>query len=188
MRIRKLFEAYVLSKDMPLEGRLFNMTIVLCLCGAVFGLTATAFQASSLISVLSIALLVVLLIFLLILCNWKRLYQIGGLIVVSTTCFLVFPFIFFSGGGLHSGMPAYFILGVVMIAVLLNGPRYVIALALYILCCIICYTLGYYFPGLVVPIASEFLVYGDISTSFIGASLLISLVLKYHERQTRQAQ
>jgi signal transduction histidine kinase len=187
-RIRQLFNAYVLNKEMPLEGRLFNMTLLLCLCGSLFGLTATAFQASSTISVLSIALLVALLIALLIICNWKRLYQFGGLIVISTTCFLVFPFIFFSGGGLHSGMPAYFILGVVMIAVLLNGLRHIIALVLYIFCCILCYTLGYYFPGLVTPIASEFLIYIDISTSFIGAGLIVSLVLKYHERQTREAQ
>jgi signal transduction histidine kinase/CheY-like chemotaxis protein len=186
-RIRQLFNTYILSKDMPLEGRLFNMTLMLCLCGSIFGLVTTALQASSVISVLSTALLVTLLFALLILCNWKRLYRLGGLIVVGTTCFLVFPFIFFSGGGLHSGMPAYFILGVVMIAVLLDGPRYLAALILYVVTCVVCYTLGYFYPDLVTPIASDFLIYADISTSFIGAGVLISLVLKYQERETLSA-
>jgi signal transduction histidine kinase/ActR/RegA family two-component response regulator len=185
--VRQLFNTYVLSKDMPLEGRLFNMTLILCICGSIFGLVTTALQASSIISVLSTALLVILLFVLLILCNWKRLYRLGGLIVVGTTCFLVFPFIFFSGGGLHSGMPAYFILGVVMIAVLLDGPRYLAALILYVIICVICYTLGYFYPDLVTPIASDFLIYVDISTSFIGAGVLISLVLKYQERETLRA-
>jgi signal transduction histidine kinase/CheY-like chemotaxis protein len=186
-KIRQMFNAYILSREMPLEGRLFNMTLLLCLCGSVFGLISTALQASSLISVLSIVLLVILLVVLFALCNWKRLYRLGGLIVVGTTCFLVFPFIFFSGGGMHSGMPAYFILGVVMIAVLLDGPRYIVALILYIIICVTCYTLGYYHPGLVTFITSDFLIYVDISTSFVGAGVLISLVLKYQERETLRA-
>jgi signal transduction histidine kinase len=112
---------------------------------------------------------------------------VGGFIVVATTCYVAFPFIFFSGGGIHSGMVAYFILGVVMIAVLLDGKTYFFALALYIIICIICYMMDYYYPDLVTPISSEFLVYIDISTSFIGSSLLISLVLKYQERETTRA-
>jgi signal transduction histidine kinase len=186
--IRKLFNKYISGDNMSFKGRLFNMTIILCLGGSLFGFVSTLLQASSLISVVSTALLVVILLALFILCNWKRAYQIGGIIVVATTCFLVFPFVFFSGGGLNSGMVAYFILGVVMIAVLLDGKSHLIALTLYLIICLTCYTLDYYFPELVTPIASDFLVYIDISTSFIGAGVLISLVLKYQEWQTTRAQ
>jgi signal transduction histidine kinase/CheY-like chemotaxis protein len=144
-------------------------------------------QASSVISVVSTAVLVALLVALLVLCNWKRAYDVGGLIVVGTTCFIVFPFIFFSGGGMNSGMVAYFILGVVMIAVMLDGRSYYIALVLYIITCLVCYTLDHFYHGLVTPIASDFLVYVDICTSFVGAAVLISLVLKYQDRETTRA-
>jgi signal transduction histidine kinase len=163
------------------------MTIIMCLGGAIFGFVSTALQASSTISVVSTAILIALLIVLFILCNWKRAYGVGGFIVVATTCFAAFPFIFFSGGGIHSGMVAYFILGVVMIAVLLDGKAYFLALTLYLIICITCYMLDYFYPDLVTPIATEFLVYMDISTSFIGSSLLISLVLKYQDRETTRA-
>jgi signal transduction histidine kinase len=185
--IWNLINTYLTGSDMPFKGRLFNMSIILCFGGAVFGFLSTLLQASSLISVLSTALLVAILIILFILCNWRRAYQVGGLIVVGTTCFVVFPFIFFSGGGLHSGMVAYFILGVVMITVLLDGKSHLVALALYLIICLTCYTLDYYFPQLVTPIANEFLVYIDISTSFVGAGVLISLVLKYQDRETTRA-
>jgi signal transduction histidine kinase/CheY-like chemotaxis protein len=186
-RIQQLFNTYILSKEMPLQGRLFNMTLLLCILGSLFGFASTALQASSPISIISTSLIVALLIFLLIFCNWKRLYHIGGIIVVSTTCFLGFPFVFFAGGGLESGMAAYFILGVVMIAVMLEGTTYLLALALYLVICVTCYTLGYYHSEWVTPIANDFLIYIDISTSFVGAALLISLVLKYQSRETTRA-
>ncbi|MDR0347052.1 MAG: response regulator [Coriobacteriales bacterium] len=186
-KIRQLFHAYVLSPRMPLRGRLFNMTIIMCLGGAIFGHISTMLQASSPISVISTGILVLLLIALLILCNWKRAYKVGALITIITTCFIAFPFIFFSGGGMHSGMVAYFILGVVMIAVLLEGKSYFMMLALYLVSCLVCYTLDYFFPSMVTPIANEFLVYADICTSFVGASVLISLVLKFQDRETTRA-
>jgi signal transduction histidine kinase/ActR/RegA family two-component response regulator len=186
-KIQDLFRTHILSKEMPLEGRLFNATTLMCLGGAIFGFSSTALQASSTISVVSVALLVMLLLALFIVCNWRRSYRLGTLILVVSVCFVAFPFIFFSSGGIHSGMLGYFILGVVTIAILLDGKRHIVVLLLYLVICVVCYTLGYLYPGLVTPIASEFLVYIDISTSLLGASVLISLVLKYQERETTRA-
>ncbi|MDR2586735.1 MAG: response regulator [Coriobacteriales bacterium] len=163
------------------------MTVVVCLCGALFGFVSTALQASSIISVASTLVLVVLLLALLIICNWKRIYRLGSFIVVAATCFFVFPFIFFSAGGLNSGMPIYFLLGVVMIAVLLSGWLYYVALGFYLVICITCFSLAYFYPTLVTPIANDFLIYSDIGTSFVGAGLLVSLVLKYQDHQTTRA-
>ncbi|MDR1083193.1 MAG: hypothetical protein LBL27_04930, partial [Coriobacteriales bacterium] len=150
-RLQKLVNNYLLSKTVPPEGRLFNLTLIVCLVGALFGAVSTALQASSFISVASTVILVLLLFILLIICNWKRIYRLGSFIVVVVTCFMVFPFIFFSAGGLSSGMTAYLILGVVMIAVLLDGIPHICALVLYIIICVVCYTLGYYFPDMVTP-------------------------------------
>jgi signal transduction histidine kinase len=186
-KLKNLVNTYLLSRDMPTQGRLFNMTVLLCLCGAVFGFISTALQASSIVSMISTSLLVALLLALLIFCNWKRLYQLGGIIVVSTTCFLVFPFIFFTAGGLHSGMPIYFLLGVVIITLLLKGWAHIVALGLYLIACVVCFALSYFYPELITPIANDFLVYSDVSTSFVGAALLVALVLKYHERETTRA-
>jgi signal transduction histidine kinase len=186
-KLKDFLASHLLSEHVPPEGRLLNMTVIVCLCGALFGFVSTALQASSIISVASTLVLVVLLLALLIICNWKRIYRLGSFIVVAATCFFVFPFIFFSAGGLNSGMPIYFLLGVVMIAVLLSGWLYYVALGFYLVICIVCFSLGYFYPTMIMPIASEFLIYSDISTSFIGAGLLVSLVLKYQDHQTTQA-
>ncbi|MDR1015019.1 MAG: response regulator [Coriobacteriales bacterium] len=186
-RIRRLLDTYLLGKEIPLKGRLFNMTLTLCLGGSLYGFVSTLLQASSVISIVSTLIPFLILIFLLVYCNWRRAYRLGSILVIGIVCFAVFPFIFFSSGGINSGMVTYFILGVVAITILIEGKGYYVALAGYIVTCVFCYTLDYYFPQLVTPIANDFLIFVDISTSFVGSAVLISLVLKYQDRETTQA-
>jgi signal transduction histidine kinase/DNA-binding response OmpR family regulator len=85
-------------------------------------------------------------------------------------------------------MPIYLLLGSEMIALLLRGKDFIIMLSIYIAINVACFYAQS--AGLipVTPIASERLIYVDIAVSFVVASILIILVLRYHQLEYIAAQ
>ncbi|MDR3289483.1 MAG: response regulator [Peptococcaceae bacterium] len=176
------------SENIPADARLFNVVLMFCLVGSLAGWLSTLLQASSSISVLSTSLLPVTIFLFLFWINKSRRYKLGGLLMCFLLCDIVFPFIFFSSGGIRSGMLAYLLLGIVLLSVLLHGKGYVLMLSLYLLISTGCFWMAYEHPQWVTPIASEFLICIDIATSFIFSSLLISLVIRYQHYEQVKAQ
>jgi signal transduction histidine kinase/DNA-binding response OmpR family regulator len=162
--------------------------MALSFAGGIFGLVSTALQASSLISVLAVSLMPISVALCMLWVNKRKIYKLGGVLVSFVFCDVGFPIVFFASGGANSGMIAYLVLGTVVTAVLVDGKRFIIMQALYLIMSLACFTAGYYYPELVTPIETEFLVYVDIATSFVAATLLISLVMKYQKREYVNAQ
>jgi signal transduction histidine kinase/CheY-like chemotaxis protein len=187
-KLKANLHRYLISKDTPLNGRLFNVTMVLGFVGSIGGWISTWLQASSSISIFSTSLLPVGIVLFFIWVNKTRNYRLGGLVASGVICDIVFPFIFFSSGGVYSGMIAYQLLGTVIISILLKGWDFFIMLTLFLVISASCFFLHYINPELVTPIASEFLIYADIASSFIIASILIVTVLKYQTREYINAQ
>jgi signal transduction histidine kinase/CheY-like chemotaxis protein len=155
--------------------------------GSLVGWISTVFQASSTISVISTALLPVSLLLFLFFVNKTRNYRMGSLLLVVTFCYIGFPFVFFSGGGIYSGMLAYMLLGTVIISILLNGKDLIIMLTMYFVISVACFFAQSADLLPVAPIATEALLYLDIAVSFVVSGILIGLVLKYQQREYENA-
>ncbi|MDR2672680.1 MAG: response regulator [Coriobacteriales bacterium] len=188
VRFRDFLIRYLISDETPLEGRIFNITMCLCTVGAVFGTLVTTVQLSSMISVILTLMLTAGIAVFTVICNRTRNYATGSLIICVLAGCVVFPFVYFSSGGISSGMLAYFLLGTVAISVLLQGARFYIVITLYIFICLGCYLINYLFPETVTTIGTESMVYMDVAASFTIASLLVAFTIKSQNLQFLKAQ
>ena len=112
-----------------------------------------------------------------------------GIILSIILIFLgLFTFLFFSGGGYHSGMPAFFIFGVVFTAFMLRGilmPIFlIIELVWYTLICVYAYRN----PQLAVSLNSEEAFLTDVLVCTIVVSVSLALTMYFQIRIYRKKQ
>ncbi|MDR1204424.1 MAG: bacteriohemerythrin [Peptococcaceae bacterium] len=187
-KIKDRMYFYLISEDTPMHGRLFNMIMLLSFAGSIVGSIVTLVESTSLMTVAATAWLPFTLLLAIVFVNKTQNYRLGSLLVSVTFCVIGFPFIFFSSGGIYSGMLAYMLLGAVVISVLLNGVDFIVLMGVYITVTIASFFIQSSGLILVTPIEPEILIYMDVAVSFLVASLLIGLVLKYQQREYVSAQ
>lgn len=104
-----------------------------------------------------------------------------------------FPLLFINSGGTESGMPVWFVLGLVYIFLLFEGRNFWIAMTLSLLSFLGTYLLCYYRPYLV-PKSTRFYSFSDSFVALVCVSLFIGILLKIQgktyeqEKQVAEAQ
>lgn len=104
-----------------------------------------------------------------------------------------FPLLFINSGGTESGMPVWFVLGLVYIFLLFEGRDFWIAMTLSLLSFLGTYLLCYYRPYLV-PKSTRFYSFSDSFVALVCVSLFIGILLKIQgktyeqEKQVAEAQ
>ena len=98
---------------------------------------------------------------------------------------IFFPTLFINSGGTESGMPVWFVLGLVYIFLLFEGRDFWIAMTLSLLAFLGTYLFAYYRPELV-PDSTRFYSFSDSFIALICVSLFIGIVLKLQSRTYEQ--
>ncbi|MDE7326664.1 MAG: response regulator [Lachnospiraceae bacterium] len=167
------------SEELPIGQRLFNViTIGGIFAGTVSTLIGIILQFS-ILSVIETAAVFLILLYLLYRANKNKKYDQAALMVCVGVNLILFPMIYFANGGMHSGMPLWFVLGVVFDFMLLEGKRFYIALAGSIVAVVVCALGSYYNPEFVLAIDSESGLYLDILQSFLIVSVIIGALVRY---------
>ena len=113
-------------------------------------------------------------------------YRLAYLLTVIGLFLVIFPTLFFTGGGYLSGMPAFFVFALVFSAFMLDGLTLWILVtleaALYAACCVI----AYLHPGTVTPISTPVAQMADViyavTVSGVALAIALHLLLRVHER------
>ena len=189
-KLVKSLKESLFSRELPLRGRLINNFLFLCTIGGVAGTISTIIQASSMVAIIMISLLPATTIFLQFWVGKTRRYRAGGFIVSLVLCDIVFPIIFFSSGGVRSGMLAYFILGSVTLFLLLgdNKRDCIIMTVLYLTINSICIFISYLYPSLVTPIQSESMLFLDVIVAFVVSASLVQMALMFQNHMYKKEQ
>ena len=189
-KIIGLIQKGFFSRDIPARGRLINICFFLVTIGGIAATISTIIQATNIVSIVSIMLLPISTTILQIWVGKTRRYRAGGFIVSIVLCDIVFPIIFFSSGGVHSGMIAYFILGVVMLFFFLgdNTLDCIIMTFFYLGINSTCIFISYKYPSLVTPIPSEALMFMDIIVALIVSGILVEVSMLIQNRMYKNEQ
>ncbi len=164
---------------MPIEQRLFNViTIGGIFAGTVSTLIGIILQFS-ILSVIETATVFLILLYLLYRANKNNSFDKAALMVCVGVNLILFPMIYFANGGMHSGMPLWFVLGVVFDFMLLEGKRFYIALFGGFLAVVLCALGSYFHPEYVLSIETELGVYLDIIQSIIIVSVIIGALIRF---------
>lgn len=106
------------------------------------------------------------------------------LLVIGTNV-VFFPMLFINSGGTESGMPVWFVLGLVYIFLLFEGRDFWIAMTLSLLSFLGTYLLCYYRPYLV-PKSTRFYSFSDSFVALVCVSLFIGIILKIQSKTYEQ--
>ncbi len=106
-------------------------------------------------------------------------------LLVFGTNVVFFPMLFIYSGGTESGMPIWFVLGLVYIFLLFEGRDFWIAMSLSLLSFLGTYLLCYYRPYLV-PDSTRFYSYSDSFVALVCVSLFIGILLKIQSKTYEQ--
>ncbi|GHU79098.1 hypothetical protein FACS1894191_1130 [Clostridia bacterium] len=176
--VRRFIRRYVDTEALHLDVRLSNLVYII---GTLTALAATVIR---LIIFRDLPLTAVMLLItvtpplLLYVCNRYGLYMVGNWIIVIGLGNILFPVTFFLLGGARSGMPAYFVLSMVLVFLLTRGWHLPLLLGSQMVMFTACYYLSWRFPAMVRQVGE---VQGLFDTvhCFIVTSLFIGLVIKF---------
>lgn len=181
-KIKSFFN--VRTKGMRLV--LFNVMVVVAVLGGVFSIIMAM---ASLLPVQSVPIVIVAILIAVLpfyLANYKGRLGVASNFMVIVSCFFLFPSIFFSQGGIESGMSSWFALGILFIFLLLDGVNFVVMLSLDAIVIIGCYWLSYKYPQLVhgqMLRASFFL---DVVQSIFVTTVAVGLIVKVQAWMQKQ--
>ncbi|MCL2139524.1 MAG: HAMP domain-containing histidine kinase [Treponema sp.] len=171
-----------------LRVRLFH---VLAIGGTFIGLFMGFFGLAINIGTLNIVFCLASAVLSYALLTYSRLtqrYQICYLITTIIIFIGLFPFMFFTGGGYHSGMPLFFVFAVSFTVFMLEGKKAIFfsltEILLYTGICLI----AYFYPQTVNAITNEQKILTDIIIAFCIVSTVLGISLFLHLRLYNEQQ
>lgn len=117
-------------------------------------------------------------------------YQRCYLVTILFIFFLGFGFLFFSGGGYRSGLPSFFVFGIVFTAFMLKGRLMAAIIALEMIFYTTLCVYAYYVPEHVVWFQNEAELLQDTIIGFVSVGLVLGVtmyfIFRLYDRQQRQ--
>ncbi|MCL2245195.1 MAG: HAMP domain-containing histidine kinase [Treponema sp.] len=162
--------------------RLFNIMaaagILISLITGVSGFFTGAGIASFIFCMITMAVSIALLWYSYVSGRYQLCYTISCFCIFL----ILFPAMFFSAGGIHSGMPSFFIFAVLFTVFMLEGKKLIFMalaeLTVYISICIY----AFYNPEKIIPFNTEEGILIDVIIGFVVASLALGITMTLHLR------
>ena len=180
-KLRNIFHS-LFSPILDFRVRLFN---ILASGGTIISLIMAflSFGTGSWGNVLINFALVVISGGLFLYSYYSGKYQRCYLITIVLIFLIVFPIMFFTSGGYHGGMPAFFVFAIIFTVLMLEKWRALIVslleIVLYMGLCLV----AYHFPDSVTPFATEKDRLADVLLAFVSVSIVCGIVLYFHQQQ-----
>ena len=177
-KIKNILNRYV-SPDLPMRLCVFNMMAVTGILGGVVSIITTYCMNINNGQFIAMIIAILLLIALLYLANHRGRLKLSAHILCCFIGFLVFPAMFINGGGIHSGMPVWFMLPLVFVAILIEDKSKFIISALFIIEYVILIYIAYVFPESLHYFESEEMVFMDFGQSIVFVGICIILIISF---------
>ena len=186
LKLRDIFHS-LFSPTLDFRVRLFN---ILASGGTIISLIMAflSFGTGSWGNVLINFALVVISGGLFLYSYYSGKYQRCYLINIVLIFLIVFPIMFFTSGGYHGGMPAFFVFAIIFTVLMLEKWRALIVslleIVLYMGLCLV----AYHFPDSMTPFATEKDRLADVLLAFVSVSIVCGIVLYFHLKEYNQQQ
>lgn len=190
MKAIKKMIAVMLGEELAIQHKLLNLILSAAFCGGIISLIATVFLQVDFIVLLVIALLIVVVGISLWIANVKKKPTAAATVITSVANMVLFPMMYFTGGGLKSGMPVWVLLGLIFTWLTLEGKRCAFMYIINMMAAVSCMLLEMWYPELVMPIESRNTAYIDMIQSMVIVTCIFGGIFKYqtyvYEKQRKQ--
>jgi len=107
-----------------------------------------------------------------------RKYNVAATLLFFLIIAVMFPCLFFFGGGVHGAAPVWLALGILYAFLMFNGRKAVFYVTLCVLIDAACYLLAYRYPEAIINMSSEKMLYMDSYFAVIVVGLVSGLISK----------
>lgn len=164
-------------EELDIQHRLLNLILCAAFVGGSFSFIATIAIGGYASAAVTAVMLVVVFISLCLSAIYNR-RTAAAILITCMANLVIFPLIYFSSGGMCSGMPIWFVLGLVFTWLTLKGRLCYILYAVDLLALIACIIIGSKYPALLKTMPEGFM-QNDIIQSVIFVSAIIGIIFKY---------
>ena len=188
-KIKQIIDV-MFNDDLEIQHKLLNLILSAAFCGGILSLIASVVIQLDAIALGAITLLIVVVGIGLWLANIKKKPNVAALLIVIIGNMVLFPIMYFTGGGMVSGMPVWVLLGLIFSWLILNGKTCICMYVLNTSAAVCCMLLEMWHPELVVPLANRKAGYIDMIQSMVVVTCIFGGIFKYqtyvYEKQRKQ--
>lgn len=169
-----------LNKQLDFRVRLFNVLAMggtaISMIVVLTGITKRVWLGNIVLSLISAFLSYGLL------CYSQRTgrYQLCYFITIVAVFIVLFPMMFFTAGGYHSGMPSFFVFAVAFTILMLEGKKAIIMTVLEIIFYIAICLIAFFYPEVVKAWDAEQDLLTDVIVGFVSVSAVLGTMLYLH--------
>lgn len=161
---------------------LFNIVTLGGIIGGTVGLIFTVALGTDIVQTFTILVSLLVLYTSFYLANYKNRIEWASTSIIGAITLILFPVMFFSGGGVYSGMGYWFALGMLFNFMLVDGVRFYVLVVLQILAILTCYITAYCFPESVTPLKDEAAIIIDILQSIFILAFVIGIIVRFQNK------
>lgn len=188
MTIIKKLMGKLFREELDIHHRLLNLILSAALIGGVVSLAVTVVLGDYLTAVV-VAILLLVVVFSLYLSVFHNQIKAATIMITSLANMVIFPWMYFCSGGMYSGMPIWFVLGLIFTWLILEGTVCYVMCVLNLVAMIGSILLGIYRPELVTQMPEGFME-NDIIQAIVVVSCIIGAIFKYqthtYEKQRKK--
>ncbi len=180
------------SEKLAFRERLNHMVLLLVFAASVIGTGRVYLGADSRVLFALLAMCAVSGLSIYIAVS-RRNMKLASWILIIVTNMVLFPIVFILSGGIQSGTPVWFVLGLVYIFLLFEGKSFLLAFSLSVLSFLLTYLVTYFYP-MILSTSPRFYAFTDSFVTLLCVSCFIGFLLKIQaktyerERQTAEQQ
>lgn len=175
MKDRVLIRGVRFLKDQSIDIRirmLFFLEYAALFAGIIGTIVMLAFVSDLTVLIPNVVLIVICGVGI-YLSHFKKKYDLSAALIVCGCAYVALPFMFFTSGGNQSGMPIWFLFGIIFICMMIRGKLRIIMPSICIVIAILCMLIGYYKPEFVVPLKNGQAEFLDMIQSFAIVSIVV---------------
>lgn len=176
---KKKFIDTLFHDDLEIQHKLLNLILFAAFAGGTISLVISSILGLESSAIFVIAILVVVVGLCLWIANVKKKPRLSALLITIAANLFIFPIMYFTSGGISSGMPIWLLLGLIFSFLLLKGKVCIIMYLLNAFVVIGCYLIELFKPELVTTIASREVVFTDMVQSTIVVTCVFGAIFKY---------
>lgn len=167
---------------MNIKHKLLNLILSAAFCGGVLSLIASIVLRLEIMASVVVAVLILVVGFSIWIANAKKRPQLAAVLIAFVANMILLPIMYFTSGGLYSGMPVWLLLGLIFSWLILEGKSCVIMYIMNSVAAIGCMLAEMWYPELVTPIESRTAVYFDMIQSMVIVTWIFGGIFKFQTR------
>ncbi|MCR5791639.1 MAG: response regulator [Lachnospiraceae bacterium] len=179
--MKKLFARYFDIQHLSPKESLFDVIVLGSIAAGIISIINTHISKIGAVATILASVTEAIIVLLFFVAHKYKIYDKVSVFICALAVLILFPMNFFYGGGIDSGMPIWFVLGILFTVLLLEGRAFWVTLIMELIVDCIVFAVSYRYPELVIPFKNSATRYVDVMQALFFVGIVLGAILKYQQ-------